>query len=116
MVEHWRPFALSMHIFLAILHLSSLLELGGNYITIILNAFRILLILAEVLNFIIAITLFSRTPPYNELETNEEKRLKTWLLLEVIMIVCLVSSNVIMLFIRAGFVRPKLLLSGIESS
>ena len=66
-------------------------------------------ILAQVLNFIMAMILFINAPP-NEGMTPDEQVFKVWLMLEILMVVSLVVTNVLYTFGRS-FERNKLSLS-----
>ena len=104
----WYYLAVTMHIVLSFLHVSAFMQWPRGF-TNILEGFKIMTILAQVLNFITALTLFARAPPYGEI-VYEEKVLKTWLMMEIILVGSLVFTNMIYVFFRT-MERPKLTLS-----
>ena len=73
-----------------------------------------LAILAQFLNFVIALTLFSYTKPYEELDY-QEQLMKTWLFIEIMYVVSIVLYNTIYMFIRS-FQRSSLRFEGITTS
>ena len=62
--------------------------------------FQIVVVLAEVLCFIEGLTLFANAPAYKML-TDEEQTFSIWVVCEIFHVICIVSGNVLFLFVRA---------------
>ena len=67
--------------------------------TIFLESIKIMAIIAEVLNFIMAMILFINSPPSKDLKP-EENIFKIWVMLEMLMIASLVLANIFYVFAR----------------
>ena len=70
----WYALAMTMHILLAILHLLSFSAILPKNWLLYIEGLKIMSILVEVINFIIALTLFSKQPPYNMLLDKESEK------------------------------------------
>ena len=103
----WYIVAIGQHLALSFIHLSTFFKADGSQI--ILEAFKIMTILAQVMTFVMAMMLFVNAPP-NEGMTNDEQVFKVWLMLEILMLVSLVVTNVLIILLRS-FERSKLTLS-----
>ena len=103
----WYWLAFSQHIALALVHYSTFFMIGGLYI--ILEAFKVMAILAEVLNFIMAMILFINAPPHDQI-SEDEQTFKIWLMLEILCVVSLIVTNCIYTIFRS-FERNKIELS-----
>ena len=69
----WYTLAVTMHILLAFLHIFTFSEIPDQLktVTTYMEGLKMLTILADVLNLIMAMNLFSRAPPYDELDKDD---------------------------------------------
>ena len=101
----WYKLAVFQHILLALVYMNAVyIEISGWLL--FLESIKIMAIIAEVLNFIIAMILFINSPPSYELKP-EENVFKIWLMLEMLMIASLVLANILYVFART-WIRNKL--------
>lgn len=100
--------AASMHLVLSLLHFTSFFS-ADKSIYMNIEALKMISILIQVLNFISAMTLFARAPPYMSL-TNDEQILKLWLMIESVYVFSLFVTTIIYILIRS-IERPKLVMT-----
>ena len=64
-----------------------------------LEGFKMLTILAQVLNFIMGMNLFGNAPPVS-IMSNDDRLIKMWLLVEISLTICLLLSNIVGMLLR----------------
>ena len=93
----WQHFILSLLFFITIF--------GADHITtkellpMSIEGFKMLTILAQVLNFIMGMNLFGNAPPVS-IMSNDDRLIKMWLLVEISLTICLLLSNIVGMLLR----------------
>ena len=92
----WYWLAVTQHFLLSILHLSNTVSFGdcGSIAKMAIEGLKMLTILAQVLNFIIGMNLFGTAPPVSQM-TQDERIIKLWLMVEILLTVSLLASNIL---------------------
>ena len=104
----WYNLAVFQHILLSLVHMNAIyIDISGW--PLFLESIKIMAIIAEVLNFIMAMILFINSPPSHELKP-EENSFKIWVMLEMLMIASLVLANIFYVFVRT-WERNKITIS-----
>ena len=104
----WYNLAVVQHILLSLVHMNAIYIYITGW-TLFLESIKIMAIIAEVLNFIMAMILFINSPPSHELKP-EENSFKIWVMLEMLMIASLVLANIFYVFVRT-WERNKITIS-----